>query len=151
MSEQTQPRESRRVTRGFFPIVTGNDVHVERAGGMIFFAKQHLSVQEGGGQWFVSTGALDVRQGGGGALIAKEAQVSQGFVGVLIAARATMGPGARVLIRATPAVALAAAAGFAVGWLFGHRGRSSPGQEPKTRGTRQVQTVRGAESMQDTA
>jgi len=58
---------------------------------------------------------LDVRQGGGAALIAKEGHVSQGAVGVLIAGRATIAPGARVLLRATPAVAFAAVAAFAAG------------------------------------
>ena len=124
MNEHTQAGEPRRATRGFFPVVTGNDVHVERGGGMVFVAKRHLSIEQGGGQWLVSAGTLDVRQGGGAALIAKEAQVSKGNVGVLIAGHATFAPGARVLLRATPAVALAAVTSFAAGWLIGHRGRS---------------------------
>ena len=115
--------EPRRATRGFFPVVTGKDVHVERGGGLVFVAKRHLSIEQGGGQWLVSAGTLDVRQGGGAALIAKEAQVSRGNVGVLIAGRATIAPGARVLLRGTPAVALAAVASFVAGWVFGHRGR----------------------------
>lgn len=136
MNEQTQAWGPRRASHGLFPVVSGNDVHVERAGGVIFFAKQHLSVQQGGGQWFISPGTIDVRQGGGAALIAKNAQVSEGLVGVLIAGRATMAPGARVLVRATPAVALAVVAGFAAGWLFGHRSRFSSGQEAEARRTR---------------
>ncbi|HEY7186126.1 MAG TPA: hypothetical protein VH436_06230 [Vicinamibacterales bacterium] len=121
MNEHTQAREPRQAMRGFFPVVAGNDVRVERGGGIIFLAKRHLSIEQGGGQWLLSTGTLDVRQGGGAALIAKEAHVSEGNVGVLIAGRATIAPGARVLLRVTPAVALAAVAGFAAGWLFGHR------------------------------
>jgi hypothetical protein len=124
MSEHTQAPEPRQAMRGFFPVVAGNDVHVERGGGVVFLARRHLTIEQGGGQWLVSAGALDVRQGGGAALIAKEAHMSQGTVGVLIAGRATIAPGARVLLRATPAVALAAVAGFAAGWLFGQRGRS---------------------------
>jgi len=124
MNEHTQGRELGRAARGFFPVVGGEDVHVEQSGGIVFLARRHLSIERGGGQWLVSTGTLDIRQGGGAALIAKEAQVSEGNVGVLIASHATIAPGARVLLRATPAVALAAAASFTVGWLFGHRGRS---------------------------
>ncbi|HKE85228.1 MAG TPA: hypothetical protein VKB50_15805 [Vicinamibacterales bacterium] len=124
MIEHTQTREPRRATRGFFPVVAGNDVQVERGGGLMFLARRHLSIEQGGGQWLVSGGTLDVRQGGGAALIAKEALVSKGNVGVLIAGRATIAPGSRVLLRATPTVALAAVASFAAGWLFGHRGRS---------------------------
>jgi hypothetical protein len=123
MNEQTQALETRRATRGFFPVVAGNDVHVERSGGVMFLAKQHLTIEEGGGQWLVSGGTLDVRKGGGAALIAKEAHVSEGNVGVLIAGRATFAPGARVFVRASPALAVAAAAGFAAGWLFGRRAR----------------------------
>jgi len=125
MNEHTQAPEPRHATRGFFPVVAGNDVHIERGGGVVFVAKRHLSIEQGGGQVFVSAGTLDVRQGGGAALVAKEAHVSQGYVGVLIAGRATIAPGARVLLRGTPAVALAAVASFATGWLFGHRGRSA--------------------------
>ena len=124
MNEHMHASEPRQATRGFFPVVAGSDVHVERGGGLLFLARRHLSIEQGGGQWLVSAGTLDVRQGGGAALIAKEAQVSEGNVGVLIAGRATIAPGARVLLRATPAVALAAVASFAAGWLFGHRGRS---------------------------
>src|SRR5262249_6289763 len=105
MNEHTHAPEPRRAARGFFPVVAGNDVHIERAGGVVFVAKRHLTIEQGGGQWFVSAGTLDVRQGGGAALIAKEAQVSQGTVGVLIAGRATIAPGARVLLRAAPAAA----------------------------------------------
>src|SRR6185312_13546967 len=110
MNEDTQALEPHHATRGFFPVVAGNDVHVERSGGIMFLAKGHLSIEQGGGQWLVSAGTLDVRQGGGAALIAKEAHVSEGSVGVLIAGRATIAPGARVLFRATPAVVLAAVA-----------------------------------------
>jgi hypothetical protein len=124
MDEHTQALQPRLATRGFFPIVTGNDVHIERGGGMVFVAKRHLSIEQGGGQVLASAGTLDVRQGGGVALIANEAHVSQGNVGVLIAGRATIAPGARVLLRATPTVALAAVASFAAGWVLGHRGGS---------------------------
>lgn len=122
MTEHTEAREPRRATRGFFPVVAADDVHVERGGGLVFLAKRHLSIEQGGGQWLISGGTLDVRQGGGAALIAKDAQVSEGNVGVLIAGRATIAPGARVLLRATPAVAVAAVASFAAGWLLGRRG-----------------------------
>jgi hypothetical protein len=102
MNEHTQAREPRQAMRGFFPVVAGNDVRVERGGGIIFLAKRHLSIEQGGGQWLLSTGTLDVRQGGGAALIAKEAHVSEGNVGVLIAGRATIAPGARVLCARHP-------------------------------------------------
>ena len=116
--------EPRRVSQGFFPVVMGGDVRVERGGGLAFLAGRQLTVQQGGGQWLVSANHLDVRQGGGAALIAKTARVEQGFVAVLFAWHAQIAPGARVLLRWTPAVTLAAAAGFLAGWGVGRRKRT---------------------------
>src|SRR5262245_58332067 len=73
MNEHKQAAPPRRATRGFFPVVAGNDVHIQQAGGVVFVAKRHLSIEQGGGQVLASAGTLDVRQGGGTALIAKEA------------------------------------------------------------------------------
>ena len=51
MNEHTPTVGPRLASHGLFPVVSGNDVHVERAGGLIFFARRQLSVQQGGGQW----------------------------------------------------------------------------------------------------
>ena len=113
--------EPRRVTRGFFPFVFGREVRVERGGGVVFVARRQLTVERGGGQWLVSMGNLDVHQGGGGVLVARNAWVKEGFLGILLAWNATFAPGASVLLRVTPALTLAAGAGFVAGLLCGRR------------------------------
>ena len=117
-----QAPEPRRVTRGFFPFVAARDVRVEQGGGVVFFARRNLAIERGGGQWPLSAGNLNVHQGGGAALVARNAWVKDGFVGMLVAWNATLAPGARVLLRVTPAVSLAAAAGFVAGWLCSRTG-----------------------------
>jgi len=114
----------RTISRSFSPLVLGENVHVERGGGIAFLARQHLTVEQGGGQWLVSAGNLDIRQGGGAALIARTARVESGFVGALVAQNVHLAPGARVLLRVTPAVTMAAALGLAAGWLLRGRRRS---------------------------
>jgi len=122
--DSTDRTDDTVVARGFFPFVSGENVRVERGGGVAFIARQHLTVARGGGHCFVSGGNLDIVQGGGTALVARTASVRSGFVGALMAWNVRLEPGARVLLRVTPAVTLAAAAGFAAGWLLRGRRKS---------------------------
>ena len=80
---------------GFFPAVVGNDVRVEEAGGAIFVAKQNLTVSRGGGQWLIAGGNQHIEQGGGAVLVSREARVTNGFVGLLVASRVTLEGSAR--------------------------------------------------------
>jgi hypothetical protein len=121
--------QDQRAMQGFFPIVAGRDVRVERAGGVAFLARRSLTVQQGGGQWLIAGGDLRIQQGGGAALIAKRAHVERGFVAALFGWNVTIAPGSRVLLRAAPAVAMAAASGFLLGWLVGRSGRAEEGGE----------------------
>jgi hypothetical protein len=125
MDSTDRTAKQREVIRGFVPFVAGENVHVERAGGIAFMARKHLTVERGGGQWFVSAGNLDIRQGGGTALVARTARVDRGVIGALVAWNVHLAPGARVLLRVTPAVSVAAAVGFAAGWLLSGRRRSA--------------------------
>ena len=112
----------RTTNRRFSPFVISENVRVERGGGFAFIAKNQLTVERGGGQWFLSAGNLDVRQGGAATLVARTSRIESGFVGVLAAWNVHLAPGARVLLRVTPAVSVALAVGFAAGWLLcGHR------------------------------
>ena len=113
--------DERRAERGFFPVVFGRDVHVQQGGGLIFLAKENLSVRQGGGQWMLCGGDLSVEQGGCAAMVARHARVDRGFVAAIIAGNVELGAGARVLLRATPALAAASAAAFLAGWLLGRR------------------------------
>jgi hypothetical protein len=113
-----------RIARSFSPFVVGENVHVERGGGIAFIAKQQLTVERGGGQWLVSGGNLDIRQGGGVALVARTARVESGSVGALVAWNVHLAPGVRVLLRATPAMSIATVLGFVAGWMLRGRRRS---------------------------
>jgi hypothetical protein len=116
----------RTVNKRFSPFVIGENVRVERAGGIAFIARKQLTVERGGGQWLVSTGNFDIRQGGGATLVAKTARMESGFIGALMAWNVHLAPGTRVLLRVTPAVSIAAAAGLVAGWLIRGRRRSRP-------------------------
>jgi len=106
----------RRVTRGFFPIVAGRNVHVQRGGGVLFLALRQLIVERGGGQWLISAGDLHVNKGGGAALIARTAHVEHGRIGVLVARDVQLGNGTRVGAGITPAALAVSVAAFATGW-----------------------------------
>ena len=114
----------RRVTRGFFPVVAGRNVHVERGGGVLFLALRQLVIERGGGQWMISAGDLHVSKGGGAALIARSAHVEHGRIGVLVARDGQLGNGTRVTARITPAALAVTAAAFAAGWWLSARRRS---------------------------
>jgi hypothetical protein len=125
MDSADRTTDQRSIARSFSPFVLGENVHVERGCGLAFIARQHLTVERGGGQWLASAGNLDIRQGGGAALVAKTARVESGLVGALVAWNVHLAPGARVLLRVTPAVSIATALGFAAGWLLRGRRRST--------------------------
>jgi hypothetical protein len=121
----TTPETVKTVARrGFFPAVIGKNVEAREAGAAAFIAGKSLHLEQGGGQWLVSLGNMDVRRGGGAVLAGRTVRLEQGFVGCLVAGKAEIGQGARVLVRATPALALAAAAGFIGGLLIGRNRRS---------------------------
>jgi hypothetical protein len=111
----------RRASHGFFPVVAGRNVRVERGGGVVFFALRRLFIERGGGQWLISGGDLHVHEGGGAALIARTAHVNHGRIGVLIARDVRLDDSTPVALRLTPPVAIVAAAAFAAGWWLNLR------------------------------
>jgi hypothetical protein len=114
-------REQVTAHRGFFPAVIGEDVRVRDAGGVIFVAKQNLTVSRGGGQWLVAGRDQTIEQGGGVILVSRQARLTHGFVGLLVAGRVSLEGSARALLTLSPPVVVAAAAGLAVGLLLGRR------------------------------
>jgi len=103
--------------RGFFPIVCGNEVEVSQGGGLVFLAKDELEVERGGGQWMVALRKLEVEQGGCAVMVAGRAEVSRGFVGVLLSLRSEFRDGARVMMTLPQALAAGAAAGLVVAFV----------------------------------
>jgi hypothetical protein len=114
----------RRATRGFFPVVAGRNVHVERGGGVLFLALEQLVIERGGGQWMISAGDLHVNKGGGAALIARSAHIEHGRIGVLVARDIHLGSGTRVTARINPAALAVTVAAFATGWWLSARRHS---------------------------
>ena len=123
--DSPDPTAYRNVTGRFVPFVVGENVRVERGGGIALIARNNLSIERGGGHWLVSAGNLEIRRGGGTALVARTARMDRGVIGALVAWNVHLAPGARVLLRATPAVSVAAAVGFVAGWLLRGRRKSA--------------------------
>ena len=119
MSADEQPQD--RTRTGPTPFAIGRDVHIDRGGGALLIAKRDMRVTRGGGQWLVGLRQQTIEQGGGGVLLSREAHVTNGFVGVVVAGRVTLEGTARALATISLPVAAAAAAGFALGMLFGKR------------------------------
>jgi hypothetical protein len=107
--------------KGFFPVVVGQDVRLEEAGGLVYIAKGNMTASKSGGQWLVAGGNQTIEQGGGAFLVSRQARVSGGFIGVLVAGRVTLEGGAKALLTIPLPVAAAAAAGFVAGMLIGRR------------------------------
>lgn len=112
--------------KGFFPLVMGHDVHVQEAGGVAYLAKGNLSLSRGGGQWLIAGREQTVVQGGGAMMLTRQARVTNGFIGVLIAGQVTLEGNARALLRVSLPVAAAAAAGFVLGGLASRFSRREP-------------------------
>jgi hypothetical protein len=125
------------VHKGFFPAVTGEDVHIEDAGGVIFVARRNQTVSQGGaqcliagrdqilrqagGQWLIAGRNQTLEQSGGAILASRHARVTNGFVGLLVAGRVTLDGSARALLTLSAPALAAAAAGLALGLLWGRR------------------------------
>jgi hypothetical protein len=95
-----------RAHLGFFPFVTGDDVHIERAGSTLVVSRGNMAVTQGGSQVNLVGGSLSVNQGGSqvvlargnaefhqagaGVLAATSATVDHGFVGMVVSPRVTL-------------------------------------------------------------
>lgn len=119
--------------RGFFPLVTGDEVNVRQAGAVAILARNDLSLGEGGGQmlacgnnmtvtngggWFLACGnRLTITNGGGAIAAGRHVDVRHGTVGVALGAQVTVGEGGRVLVGTREAAVIGLAAGLACALL----------------------------------
>ena len=113
-SDDVAEHEVVRAHRGFFPVVYGNNVEVSQGGGMIFVAKDELEIEQGGGQWMIGLRKLEVEQGGCAVMLAGQAEVSRGFIGVLASGRTELKDGSRVLMTLPQALLAGLAAGAVI-------------------------------------
>jgi hypothetical protein len=81
-----------------------------------------MRLSQGGGQWLVALRDQTIKYGGGALLLSRQAQVTNGFVGVVVGGTVTLGGRARALVSVPPRVAAAAAIAFAVGVVIGRWG-----------------------------
>jgi hypothetical protein len=116
--ERTE-REPVTVHKGFVPLVIGDDVRVRQSGAVIIGARRDMRLSQGGGQWLVALRDQTIRYGGGALLVSRQAQVTNGFVGVVVGETVTLGGRARALVSVPPRVAAAAAVAFAIGLTIG--------------------------------
>lgn len=110
--------------RGFYPVVVGNEVEVSQGGGFLFVAKDELEIEQGGGQWMIALRKLEVEQGGCAVMVAGRAKVRRGVIGMLVALRAELKDGSRVLMTLPQALAAGAVAGAVMAlaaWWGGRR------------------------------
>ena len=116
------------VHKGFVPLVIGDDVRVRQSGAVIIGAKRDMRLSQGGGQWLVALRDQTIKYGGGALLLSRQAQVTNGFVGVVVGETVTLGGRARALVSVPARVAAAAAIAFAAGVVIGRwqRDRSAP-------------------------
>ena len=119
MDEQEQQQASART--GFTPLTLGRDVYIDRGGGALMLARRDMHVSRGGGQWLIAVGNQTIDKGGGAFLVSREARVSNGTVGVVIANRVSFEGSARALLTISLSTVAAATLGFGLGLLFGRR------------------------------
>jgi hypothetical protein len=126
MEENGRTRVTAR--RGFFPAVVGRDVQIQEGGGVIFLARRNLNITRGGGQWLIAGHDQHVEQGGGAVLLSRQARVTNGFVGLLVAGHVTLEGNARTLVTISAPVAAVLAAGVIALAALGRRRIGRAGQ-----------------------
>jgi hypothetical protein len=119
MDEHTHQRPDARSAGG--PFTIGRDVHIDRGGGALLIARRDMHVSRGGGQWLVAMHDQTINQGGGAVLVSRQARVTSGFVGVVVAGRVSLEGRARAMVTLSGPLLVGAAIGLTVGLLFGRR------------------------------
>ncbi len=104
------------ITASFAPIVHAKgDIHVRQAYTSAVIAGSNMEITQAIAPIIVGK-QLSVQQGGGVVMLAGEAEVKNGFVGVLLSPNATVSDDSRVLLSTKAAIIIAAAlfGGFAL-------------------------------------
>ena len=119
-------------------MVAANDLHVTRGGAAAMAAGHDLHVTKGGASWMLAGGEMHVQNGGGAVLVGGKTRLEGGLVGLSIAGKTEIAPGARVLFTTKQALAFGAGLVLAAtilrpgktaqeGLIRSQRGRSLPG------------------------
>lgn len=132
----TGPTETVTARRGFFPVVAGDEVHVQQAGANAMFAAGNLTVEQGGASVMVAggdaaieqggasiiaaAGDVDIRAGGAAVVAAGAVRVEGGIVGIAAGGTVKLHD-SRVLLTPPEAAALGVAlaiTGFVLAKVF---------------------------------
>lgn len=100
-------------------LLAGRDLHVRQAGGAVMAAGGDAEIRQGGAGTLVSLGTVRIEQGGAVLAAAKQVDAREGSViGVALAPRIVMAPGARVLAGWREVAVGGAVAGLMVGLVL---------------------------------
>jgi hypothetical protein len=93
-----------------------DDVSLNWSNANLMAAGNEVRMQYAGSQFVVANGRVRLSNAAAGAVLAREAQVERGYIGLLVAGKAELAAGTKVLLR--PSGAAAMGAGFAGGLLL---------------------------------
>jgi hypothetical protein len=93
-----------------------DDVDLSWSSAKLTVAGREIRMQNAGSQLVVANGRVRLSNAAAGAVLAREASIERGYVGLLVAGKAELAEGTKVLLR--PGGAAAMGAGFAAGLLL---------------------------------
>lgn len=88
-----------------------NDISVTNGGAVAMLAGGNVNISSGGAQLMAAGGDMHIEEGGGMILVSRQARVSKGVIGFLLAREAVIGEDSRVIFNTPQAIALGAALG----------------------------------------
>jgi hypothetical protein len=95
-------------------VLSGDGVSLTQGGATAVVAAGDAEIRQGGCQWLLSAGDVTVEWGGAAVMAAPSVKMERGTVGLVLARRAELGDGVRVLLQPRGAAALGAGIGLAV-------------------------------------
>jgi hypothetical protein len=95
-------------------VLSGGGASLAQGYATAIVAAGDAQVRQGGAQWILSAGDVTVDWGGAALVAAPTVKVERGMVGLVLARRAELGDGVRVLLQPRGAAALGAGVGLAV-------------------------------------
>jgi hypothetical protein len=108
------------VVQGGIVLARGDQVNIT-AGVTAAILGTHIQIEAGGGQWMFARDKITVDQGGAGAMIARNAEVNNSFVGLILAQNVT--GNVRALFDTRAALVFGIAAGVVGGLVLSMRRR----------------------------
>jgi hypothetical protein len=115
-------------------VVSGKDTALTMAAAVVVPTLGDVRIDKGGAQWVVAAGDVSIDKGGCVAAVAPSVRVDRGGVGVVLAWKAEIGEGTRVLLRPLAAAALGLGVGLAFFASLGYAGKQAWQHRPQRPG-----------------